>query len=114
MMDHPEKVLHDAIDMYHSRVAIAIEERKKTCRNVGMFVIMGSATRIVPDMKVLQLDRHRLMQRIDTAHPTAGGALAMFERTDGDDGIVVFGVIFPDGGILSTTLQVHRADRDRA
>lgn len=113
-MDHPQKVLNDAIQMYNSRVAIAISERKKTCRNYGMFVIMPEgATRIVPDMQVLRLDHDQVRSRINPSHPTADGALSMFQRTDADEDVVVFGVIFRDGGVLATTLQVHNADRDR-
>lgn len=100
--------------MYNSRVVIAIEQREQRCRNAGMFVVMPpSATRIVPDMTVLCLDREQVLSRVDAAHPTVGSALAMFDRTDDDSKIVVFGVLFPDGGIMANTLQVHNADRDR-
>ena len=116
MAEHPYKVLQDAIAMYSSRVAIAIEEKTQRCRNVGMFVVMGDAPRVVPDMRVLCLDREQVLTRCDAAHPSVAGALAMFERADADDakgGAAVFGVLFADGGVLATTLAVHDADRER-
>lgn len=112
MSEHPEKILRDAVEMYKSRVSVALEENKSKCRNTGMFVVMEERTRIVPDMKVMCLDREQVMQRVTLSHPTVAGTLAMFERT-GDQGSVVFGVIFADGGAMSTVLQVHDADRDR-
>jgi len=117
-MEHPEKILNDAVQMYSSRVAIAIEERRTKCRNVGMFVDMGAGNlhggRIVPDLRVLCLDRAQVLERVATGHPSVSGAVSMFERTaDVDDKIVVFGVLLPDGGVIATTLQVHDADRDR-
>ena len=112
MTEHPEKILQDAITMYNSRVAIAIDERASKHRNVGMFVD-ATKGRIVPDLRVLCLDRDQLMNRV-SQHPSARGALSMFERTeDVGERIVVFGVLLPDGGVLATTLQVHDADRHR-
>lgn len=108
---HPQKVLEDAIAMYSSRVAIALEQRQQRYRNTGMFVIMGEASRIVPDMQVLCLDREQLLKRIDPGHPTSAGALAMFGRTD--ESAVVFGVVFADRSVLATVLAVHDAHRDR-
>lgn len=113
-MDHPQKVLQDATAMYSSRVAIALEERAKH-RNAGMFVVMPAegkgSTHIVADMKVLCLDRAQVLARVRPDHPTACGALAMFDRVE--ENVVVFGVLFADGGVLATTLQLHDADRDR-
>ena len=112
-MEHPHKILSDAVTMYNSRVAIALEERKTKCRNVGMFVVV-SGGRIVPDLPVLCLDREQVLARAAPGHPSLDGALSMFERTaDVDERIVVFGVLLPDGGVMATTLQVHDADRDR-
>lgn len=112
--EHPEKVLQDAVQMYNSRVAIALEERKATCHNVGMFVDVTKAGRIVPDLPVYCLDREQVLRRAAEGHPSLAGALAMFERTaDADECVVVFGVLLPDGGVLATTLQVHDAHRDR-
>lgn len=110
---HPQKVLEDAVAMYSSRVAIALEQRQQRYRNTGMFVIMGEASRIVPDMQVLCLDREQLLNRIDPAHPMSPGALAMFERTGDEDSAVVFGVVFADRSVLTTVLAVHDAHRDR-
>lgn len=114
-MEHPQKILTDAVQMYNSRVAIAIDERRTRRRNVGMFVVVGTAGRIVPDLPVLGLDRDQVMHRVAAGHPALDGALAMFERTlDMDEPVVVFGVLLPDGGVLATVLEVHDADRDRA
>ena len=110
--EHPQKILQDAIVMYNSRISVAIAERKERCRNAGMFVIMSESPRIVPDMRVLCLDRDQLLARIDLNHPTSSGALAMYERVS-DECEAVFGVIFADGSVLATTLQVHDVDRDR-
>ena len=117
-MEHPEKILNDAVEMYSSRVAIAIEERRTKYRNVGMFVSLGAGNRqggrIVPDLPVYCLDREQVLERVAAGHPSVSGALSMFELTaDIDEKIVVFGVLLPDGGVLATTLQVHDADRDR-
>ena len=103
--DHPYKLLQDAVEMYSPRVAVAIEQRAKHKRPVGMFVVMGDATRVVPDMKVLCLDRDQLMQRLDMSHPSAEGAVAMLGRDE--EGQVAFGVLLSDGGAMATTLQVH-------
>lgn len=112
--EHPEKVLHDAVQMYNPRVAIAIERRKATCENVGMFVDVTRSNRIVPDLPVYCLDREQVLRKVKEGHPSLPGALSMFERTsDADDCIVVFGVLLPDGGVMATTLQVHDAFRDR-
>ena len=112
-MEHPEKILRDAVEMYHSRVLIAVEERQKRQRNAGMFVVVGPAGRIVPDLRVLCLDREQLLNRMQSRHPTLDGALAMFDRTqDAEDRIVVFGVLLPDGGVMCTTLQLREANRD--
>lgn len=113
-MEHPQKILADAIAMYSSRVVIAIEKRKSEFVNGGMFVMMPpGGTCIKPDMKVLCLEQQQVLKRVDPSHSTVPGALAMFANTDADDRKAVFGVIFADGGILATVLQVHNADRDR-
>ena len=76
----------------------------------SMYMISGmcmyrEATRVVPDMKVLCLDRDQLMQRLDMSHPSAEGAVAMLGRDE--EGQVAFGVLLSDGGAMATTLQVH-------
>ena len=110
-MEHPHKILSDAAAMYSARLSVAMEARQK-CRNAGMSVVMGEAdTRIVPDMRVLCLDRDQLAAKADTSHPTTPGALAMFDRTD--ETTYPFGVLFQDGSVLAMTIQLHDADRDR-
>lgn len=106
--EHPQKVLQDAVEMYQSRLMIAIEQKAKY-RNAGMFVVMNESPRIVPDMRVLCLDREQLLGRLDPAHASVGGAVAMFDRVD--EGSAVFGVLFADGGVMATVLQVRKVDR---
>ena len=103
--DHPYKLLQDAMAMYSPRVAVALEQREKHKRPVGMFVVMGEASRVVPDMKVLCLDQDQLRGRLDMSHPSAEGAVAMVGRDE--EGQVAFGVLLADGGAMVTTLQVH-------
>lgn len=112
--EHPFKVLQDAIAMYQSRVAVALEERRTKYRKVGMFLEMGGASRVVPDMRVLCLDRDQLLERVDRQHPSVSGALAMMDGAAIEDASTVpFGVLFADGGTMVTTLTVHDADRER-
>jgi hypothetical protein len=111
-VDHPEKLLADAIAMYSCRIPIAIEERARRYTVTGMFVMMQPHhTRIVPDMKVRCFERAELLERVDLAHPSVGGALAMMSKATDDE--VPFGVCFADGGVMLTTLQIFDADRDR-
>lgn len=111
-MDHPEKVLADAIEMYSCRIPIAVEERARRYTPTGMFVMMQPHhTRIVPDMRVRCFERAELLEHVDVRHPTVGGALAIMSKATDDE--VPFGVCFADGGIMLTTLQIFDADRDR-
>lgn len=110
-MDHPEKIMNDAVQMYSCRIAVAVEERTHKYRDVGMFVLMEGHTRIVPDMKVRCFDKEELLLRVDVKHPTVSGAMAMMQTDDRDE--VPFGVIFADGGAMLTRLKVFDADRDR-
>lgn len=116
MTEHPQKILQDALLMYQGRVAIALQERESRCAAVGMFVVMEdrtSSTKIVPDMRVLCLDRNELLEKVDRSHPTVGGAISFMDRASLHSEEVPFGVLFKDGGIMATTVQVHDADRDR-
>ena len=81
-MEHPYKLLQDAVEMYSSRVAIALEQRAKHKRPVGMFVVLGDSPRVVPDLRVLCLDRDQLRARLDMSHPSAEGAVAMVGRDE--------------------------------
>ena len=111
MADHPFKILQDAVTMYQSRVAVAIEERTERHRRAGMFVVMNGRTTIVPDMQVLCLDRDQVLARVDRSHPTVAGAVATMDGAR--DAQVPFGVLFGDGGVMTTLLEVHDAHRDR-
>ena len=108
-MEHPQKVLEDAVAMYASRVSVALEERKLH-QHVGMFVMMDGATRVEPDMRVLCLDRQQLLERVDQRHPSVPGALALMDALHE---AVPIGVVFNDGGVMVTLVEVHDADRDR-
>ena len=112
-MEHPEKILNNAVTMYSGRISVALDERTKRFKPVGLFVLMESQdTRIVPDMKVRCLEKEDLIARCNPRHPTFAGAMAkMSDETDRD--AVPFGVIYPDGGVMVTTLKVFDADRHR-
>lgn len=111
-MEHPEKIMHDAVAMYASRVAIALEERANRFRPVGVFVVMEAHhTKVVPDMRVKCWEDTQLLAHANVGHPSVAGALALM-RGAVEDG-VPFGVLFPDGGVMMTVLQVFDADRDR-
>lgn len=109
-MAHPQKLLEDAVAMYHGRVSIALDERRERQRWTGMFVVMGEHARIVTDMRVLCLDAEELLARVDPSHPTVRGAMATLHAREE---AVPFGVLLADGGVMMTTLAVHDADRDR-
>ena len=112
-MEHPEKILNDAVAMYAGRISIAVDERTKRYKPVGLFVVMESHhTRIVPDMKVRCLEKEDLVARCDPRHPTFAGAMAMMSD-ESDRDAVPFGVLYPDGGVMMTTLKVFDADRHR-
>lgn len=112
-MDHPEKILNDAVAMYSGRISIAVEQRTQHYRPVGLFVIMEPHhTRIVPDMKVRCLEKSDLVARCDPMHPTFAGAMAMMSD-ESDREAVPFGVLYSDGGVMLTTLKVFDADRHR-
>ena len=113
-MEHPYKVMQDAVAMYSCRITVALEERTARHRRVGTFVIMSAgATRIVPDMRVVCLTREQLLERVDLNHPSVPGAIALMDGADDALEVVPFGVVFPDGGVMVTTMQIHDADRDR-
>lgn len=112
--DHPEKIVSDAIEMYQSRLTIAMEQRRQFRKGVGVFVIMEpDQTRIVPDMTVKVLDQHELIAYVDTNHESVRSAIGMMQRMadeegDGEDDHAVyipFGVVFPDRGLIVSLLH---------
>lgn len=115
---HPYKLLQDALEMYNARVSIAVHERRHRRRHCGMFVAVED--KIVPDMRVLCLDREQLLERVDKTHESTRRAIDMFDRaagdglpSDADSMHIPFGILLPDGGVFMTTVQIHDRDRDR-
>ena len=96
------RLLDQFVDLYQSRVQIALEEYAP--RFVKVAVCARCEARIVPDMDITYLDRDALLSAVDTSRSGIGGVMALFDRAPRDE--VPFVLIFADGDALCKTVRV--------